>query len=51
MCGVASMLLVCFVWQAAFKHVKDNGIHVKITCEYLLHYLTKHPELNDLVIK
>ena len=47
-CVIMHMYLIP---QAAFKHVKDNGIHVKVTCEYLQHYLKKHPELGDLVIK
>lgn len=30
-------------FQTAFKHFKDNGIEMELTCSYLQHYASKHP--------
>eukprot|EP00477_Mikrocytos_mackini_P001590 GAHX01001711.1.p1 GENE.GAHX01001711.1~~GAHX01001711.1.p1 ORF type:complete len:117 (+),score=12.21 GAHX01001711.1:78-428(+) len=36
--GIAGILA-----ETAFKHFKDNGIEMELTCSYLQHYASKHP--------
>ncbi|MBS1836518.1 MAG: N-acetyltransferase [Actinobacteria bacterium] len=31
--------------------VRDAGIRVVLTCEYLQHWLSKHPEAHDVVVE
>lgn len=37
--------------QAAFGHAKEKGLKVILTCTYLQHYVTKHPEHVDIILK
>nr|XP_022317584.1 protein NATD1-like [Crassostrea virginica] len=36
--GIAAILA-----ETAFKHFKENGIEMELTCSYLQHYASKHP--------
>ncbi len=42
--GVAEALV-----QAAFDHARANGLRVVPTCAYVQRWLTKHPEVQDLL--
>ena len=35
---------------ALFQHAVEAGLHLKLTCTYLQHYLKKHPEHRDIVV-
>lgn len=43
--GLAGMLA-----DALFQHAVEGGLHLKLTCTYLQHYLTKHPEHSSIVV-
>ena len=37
--------------QAALSYAKEEGLKVILTCTYLQHYVTKHEEHIDIVLK
>ena len=42
--GLASKLV-----QGAFDDIRERGLRIKPTCPYILGWLPKHPEYQDLV--
>ncbi|GGB13945.1 GNAT family N-acetyltransferase [Puia dinghuensis] len=44
--GIASALVV-----AAFDYARTHHLKVKVYCPFVLSYVKRHPELNDMVIK
>ena len=44
--GLAGMLA-----DALFQHAVEAGLRLKLTCTYLQHYLTKHPEHCEIVVQ
>ena len=44
--GIADQLV-----RTALDDLRARGVHVKPTCGYVQHWLTKHPEYNDMVHK
>jgi predicted GNAT family acetyltransferase len=36
--------------EAAIAYAREHGLHVIATCPYVQHWLTKHPEHQDLVV-
>ncbi|XP_003390309.1 PREDICTED: protein NATD1-like [Amphimedon queenslandica] len=36
--------------QALFAHVSNNNLRIRVSCTYLQHYVTKHPELNKYCV-
>jgi predicted GNAT family acetyltransferase len=43
--GVAEALA-----EAAIGYAREHGLHIIPTCPYVQHWLTKHPEHQDLVV-
>jgi uncharacterized protein len=43
--GLASKLV-----QGAFDDIRERGLRIKPTCPYILGWLPKHPEYQDLVV-
>ena len=43
--GLASKLI-----QGAFDDIRERGLRIKPTCPYILGWLPKHPEYQDLVV-
>lgn len=44
--GVATALAA-----AAFDYARKHQLKVKVYCPFVLSYLKRHPELNDMVVK
>jgi predicted GNAT family acetyltransferase len=44
--GLASKLV-----QGAFDDIRERGLRIKPTCPYILGWLPKHPEYEDLVVR
>jgi predicted GNAT family acetyltransferase len=42
--GLASTLV-----QGAFDYIRERGLRIKVTCPYILGWLPKHPEYEDLL--
>jgi predicted GNAT family acetyltransferase len=42
--GMASKLV-----QGAFDDIRERGLRITVTCPYILGWLPKHPEYEDLV--
>ena len=42
--GLASKLV-----QGALDDIRERGLRIKVTCPYILGWLPKHPEYEDLV--
>jgi predicted GNAT family acetyltransferase len=42
--GLASKLVA-----GALDDIRERGLHIKVTCPYILGWLPKHPEYEDLV--
>lgn len=43
--GLGSVMM-----EAVMRAVAEDGLRVHPTCSYAVHYLSKHPEYNDLVV-
>ena len=43
--GLASVLV-----QGALDDIRERGLRIKVTCPYILGWLPKHPEYEDLVV-
>ena len=43
--GLASELV-----QGALDDIRERGLRIKVTCPYILAWLPKHPEYQDLVV-
>ena len=37
--------------HAAFEHALQSGAVVKLTCDYLKHYISKHNEYKGIVVQ
>ena len=40
-----------FIFQAALEYAREKRLKVKLTCTYLQHFVSKHPEYSDLVLE
>ena len=40
-----------FISQAALEYAREKRLKVKLTCTYLQHFVSKHPEYSDLVLE
>lgn len=35
--------------QAAFAYLRSHHLKARLTCSYLQHYVTKHPQYKDII--
>ena len=50
-CGLPHPKHLHFISQAALEYAREKRLKVKLTCTYLQHFVSKHPEYSDLVLE
>lgn len=50
LCIIIMKYLLYSLLQALFAHASNNNLRIRVSCTYLQHYVTKHPELNKLCV-